>query len=109
MLLKGEGVWHATYKAGGRGFEPRHTDPESAVLPLDESPANRGGIIPCLCYNPAIHSAEKRIRTRKTPKKTETQQEEQKENPPSSDFFRAFRVRSTECAGNRAEPGKRKR
>jgi hypothetical protein len=25
--------------AGDRGFEPRHTDPESAVLPLDESPA----------------------------------------------------------------------
>ena len=24
--------------AGGRGFEPRHTDPESAVLPLDEPP-----------------------------------------------------------------------
>ena len=26
-------------QAGGRGFEPRHTDPESAVLPLDEPPA----------------------------------------------------------------------
>jgi hypothetical protein len=26
------------YQAGGRGFEPRHTDPESAVLPLDEPP-----------------------------------------------------------------------
>ncbi len=26
-------------EAGDRGFEPRHTDPESAVLPLDESPA----------------------------------------------------------------------
>ena len=25
--------------AGDRGFEPRHTDPESAVLPLDEPPA----------------------------------------------------------------------
>ena len=24
--------------AGGRGFEPRLTDPESAVLPLDEPP-----------------------------------------------------------------------
>ncbi len=26
------------FGAGGRGFEPRHTDPESAVLPLDEPP-----------------------------------------------------------------------
>ena len=24
--------------AGGEGFEPPHTDPESAVLPLDEPP-----------------------------------------------------------------------
>ena len=24
--------------AGDRGFEPRYADPESAVLPLDESP-----------------------------------------------------------------------
>lgn len=24
--------------AGGRGFEPLHTDPESVVLPLDEPP-----------------------------------------------------------------------
>ncbi len=24
--------------AGGRGFEPRLTDPESAVLPLDDPP-----------------------------------------------------------------------
>ncbi len=28
--------------AGGRGFEPRHTDPESAVLPLDEPPESSG-------------------------------------------------------------------
>src|SRR3972149_8686652 len=28
--------------AGGRGFEPRHTDPESAVLPLDEPPVATG-------------------------------------------------------------------
>ena len=27
--------------AGDGGFEPPHTDPESAVLPLDESPASR--------------------------------------------------------------------
>lgn len=27
-------------EAGDLGFEPRHTDPESAVLPLDESPAS---------------------------------------------------------------------
>jgi hypothetical protein len=26
--------------AGGKGFEPLHTDPESAVLPLDEPPMN---------------------------------------------------------------------
>lgn len=31
--------------AGDRGFEPRHTDPESAVLPLDESPV-QATIIP---------------------------------------------------------------
>ena len=30
--------------AGDRGFEPRHTDPESAVLPLDESPAEAAGL-----------------------------------------------------------------
>src|SRR4030067_2557319 len=29
-------------QAGGRGFEPRLTDPESAVLPLDEPPVKRG-------------------------------------------------------------------
>ena len=28
----------AAQMAGGRGFEPRHTDSESAVLPLDEPP-----------------------------------------------------------------------
>ena len=28
-------------QAGGRGFEPRHTDSESAVLPLDEPPRIR--------------------------------------------------------------------
>lgn len=27
--------------AGGEGFEPPHTDPESAVLPLDEPPKLR--------------------------------------------------------------------
>jgi hypothetical protein len=26
------------FMAGDRGFEPLHTDPESAVLPLDEPP-----------------------------------------------------------------------
>jgi hypothetical protein len=31
--------------AGGRGFEPRLTDPESAVLPLDEPPIT-DGILP---------------------------------------------------------------
>ena len=29
--------------AGGKGFEPLHTDPESAVLPLDEPPVLRAG------------------------------------------------------------------
>ncbi len=28
--------------AGGKGFEPLHTDPESAVLPLDEPPVING-------------------------------------------------------------------
>jgi hypothetical protein len=28
----------AIYQAGGRGFEPLSTDPESVVLPLDEPP-----------------------------------------------------------------------
>ena len=26
------------FSAGGKGFEPLHTDSESAVLPLDEPP-----------------------------------------------------------------------
>ena len=30
---------HEGQLAGDRGFEPRLTDPESVVLPLDESPA----------------------------------------------------------------------
>ncbi len=33
------------FVAGGRGFEPLHTDPESAVLPLDEPPT-ADGILP---------------------------------------------------------------
>ena len=33
-------------KAGGEGFEPPRTDPESAVLPLDEPPIQAGGILP---------------------------------------------------------------
>jgi hypothetical protein len=35
-------------QAGGRGFEPRHTDPESAVLPLDEPPVFTAAILPRL-------------------------------------------------------------
>jgi hypothetical protein len=31
--------------AGDRGFEPLLTDPESVVLPLDESPITKNGII----------------------------------------------------------------
>jgi hypothetical protein len=41
MWLKSDeaqGFNHLALLAGDRGFEPRHTDPESAVLPLDESP-----------------------------------------------------------------------
>ena len=34
----------ASVMAGDRGFEPRLTDPESAVLPLDESPAPRRSV-----------------------------------------------------------------
>jgi hypothetical protein len=30
------------HQAGGKGFEPLHTDPESAVLPLDEPPEFSG-------------------------------------------------------------------
>lgn len=33
-------------KAGGEGFEPPHTDPESAVLPLDEPPKPTKHILP---------------------------------------------------------------
>jgi hypothetical protein len=32
--------------AGGKGFEPLHTDPESAVLPLDEPPVFNRKILP---------------------------------------------------------------
>ncbi len=32
----------AVMVAGDPGFEPGHTDPESAVLPLDESPSSDG-------------------------------------------------------------------
>ena len=31
-------MYDTVYLAGDRGFEPRLTDSESAVLPLDESP-----------------------------------------------------------------------
>jgi hypothetical protein len=35
--------WNSLFveQAGGEGFEPPHTDPESAVLPLDEPPTER--------------------------------------------------------------------
>jgi len=29
------------HKAGGRGFEPRHTDPEPTVLPPGEAPSSQ--------------------------------------------------------------------
>ena len=34
------------HKAGGRGFEPRHMDSESTVLPLDEPPVENVAILP---------------------------------------------------------------
>jgi hypothetical protein len=38
----------AIYQAGGKGFEPLQTDPESVVLPLDEPPiVHAGGILTC--------------------------------------------------------------
>ena len=36
-------------KAGGRGFEPRPTEPESAVLPLNYPPTGEG---PVHCAGP---------------------------------------------------------
>ena len=35
--------------AGAQGFEPRPTDPESAVLPLDDAPPTAGYDTPC-CF-----------------------------------------------------------
>ena len=35
--------------AGGEGFEPPQTDPESAVLPLDEPPKRAKIILPRCC------------------------------------------------------------
>ncbi len=37
-VIRDEPLAHGHLKAGGRGFEPRLTDSESAVLPLDEPP-----------------------------------------------------------------------
>jgi hypothetical protein len=31
-------LWRGSWIAGGKGFEPLQTDPESVVLPLDEPP-----------------------------------------------------------------------
>ena len=44
--------------AGPRGFEPRFTDPKSAVLPLDEGPAERGP------HYSQVNGAEDGTRTR---------------------------------------------
>ena len=41
----------AKYKAGGNGFEPLLTVPETVVLPLDEPPIPAGGILPCQIYS----------------------------------------------------------
>ena len=43
-----EEAYGPTIQAGGRGFEPPHTDPESAVLPLDEPPTIEAVILPLL-------------------------------------------------------------
>src|SRR5688500_14039283 len=40
--------------AGDGGFEPPHTDPESAVLPLDESPISRNRP---LLYQSSVNAA----------------------------------------------------
>ena len=39
-LVDGAGIL-----AGERGFEPRSPDPESGVLPLDDSPTNQNGVL----------------------------------------------------------------
>ncbi len=44
---KKDSHWSESPKAGGKGFEPLLTDPESVVLPLDEPPTPAGGILPC--------------------------------------------------------------
>ena len=44
--------------AGDRGFEPRLADPESAVLPLDESPSQADYNIPALPRTSAVRSIE---------------------------------------------------
>jgi hypothetical protein len=57
------------YQAGGRGFEPRHTDPESAVLPLDEPPTSEGHFtmfglyrqISRICYNKSLYFENARL------------------------------------------------
>ena len=38
LSLKSKTRFHGFSQAGGKGFEPLLTDPESAVLPLDEPP-----------------------------------------------------------------------
>ena len=46
------GYRHGQYMAGDEGFEPPRTVPETAVLPLDESPA----LCPTFYHNPQCES-----------------------------------------------------
>jgi hypothetical protein len=52
------------YQAGGRGFEPRHTDPESAVLPLDEPPSKfrTHGVATTLLYSVLYYLPNRLVR-----------------------------------------------
>jgi hypothetical protein len=40
-MPEGGKVWRGEKVAGAEGIEPSHTDPESAVLPLDDAPTDR--------------------------------------------------------------------
>ncbi len=45
--------------AGGRGVEPLHTDPESAVLPLDEPPISRQQLRELTEYHALVRRADR--------------------------------------------------
>jgi hypothetical protein len=61
--LRVEPLHHVAWMAAPRGFEPRFTDPKSAVLPLDEGAA--GGVLERLpAYPGQENGAEDGTRTR---------------------------------------------